>query len=108
MLEFHKVWVYFARTFGFELIGTIEEKPGIPPGPRHVASTIELAKSAPVKLIMVDNFYDASLPKRIGAESGARVVELPNQVKGEKGAGDYFALIDHVLGAMVQAMAQSS
>jgi hypothetical protein len=23
--EFHKVWVYFARAFGIQLVGTIEE-----------------------------------------------------------------------------------
>ena len=38
--EFHKVWVYFARTFGIQLLGTIEEKPGIPPGPQHVRQVI--------------------------------------------------------------------
>jgi len=30
------VWAYFARAFGFQIVGTIEEKPGIPPGPQHV------------------------------------------------------------------------
>ena len=108
VLEFHKVWAYFARTFGFELIGTIEEKPGIPPGPRHVADTIAKAKGGAVKLILVDNFYDASLPRRIASESAAKVVELPNQVKGEKGVDDYFRLIDHALDAMTQALTRSS
>jgi zinc/manganese transport system substrate-binding protein len=108
VLEFHKVWVYFARTFGFELVGTIEEKPGIPPGPRHVADTIATAKAKGVKLIMVDNFYDPALPNRIGSEIGAKVVELPNQVKGEKGVDDYFQLMDHVLGAMVTSLGKSS
>lgn len=97
VLEFHKVWTYFASTFGFQIVGTIEEKPGIAPGPQHVSRTIETARRVNVRLILVDNFYDPSLPERIAREAGARTVILPNQVRGEKGVDDYFALIDHVL-----------
>ncbi len=103
VLEFHKVWVYFASTYGFQIIGTIEEKPGIAPGPRHVTDTINLVKSNKVKLILVDNFYDPALPRRIAKEGGAKAVVLPNQVRGEKGLNDYFGLMDHVIGAMVAA-----
>ena len=39
--EFHKVWVYFARCFGIELVGTIEERPGISPGPQHIRQVRE-------------------------------------------------------------------
>jgi zinc/manganese transport system substrate-binding protein len=102
-VEFHKVWVYFASTFGFELIGTIEEKPGIAPGPRHVKDTVNLIRANKVKVILVDNFYDPGLPRRIGSEGGARAVVLPNQVRGEKGVNDYFGLIDHDLDAIVGA-----
>jgi zinc/manganese transport system substrate-binding protein len=104
VVEFHKVWAYAASTFGFRLVGTIEEKPGIAPGPRHVRDTIGLVKSAGVKLILVDNFYDPALPQRIAREGGARAVMVPNQVRGEKGVNDYFALVDHVLTAMVAAI----
>jgi zinc/manganese transport system substrate-binding protein len=101
MAEFHKVWVYFASVFGFQLAGTIEEKPGIAPGPKHVSQTIETIRRDDVKLILVDNFYDPSLPARIARESGARVVVLPNQVRGEAAIDDYFSLIDHVLEALL-------
>ena len=103
VVEFHKVWSYFASTFGFELVGTIEEKPGIAPGPRHVKDTIDRVKSNKVKLILVDNFYDPALPRRVAKDGGAKAVVLPNQVRGEKGVNDYFALMDHVVAAMVAA-----
>jgi ABC-type Zn uptake system ZnuABC Zn-binding protein ZnuA len=101
VVELHKVWAYAAQAFGFTLAGTIEEKPGITPGPRHVQATIELVKRAGVKLVLVDNFYDTALPARIAREGGARMAVLPNQVRGEKGVNDYFALVDHVLDEMV-------
>jgi zinc/manganese transport system substrate-binding protein len=104
VVEFHKVWAYVAAGFGFELVGTIEEKPGIAPGPRHVKETIRKVKDSRVKLILVDNFYDAALPRRIAKEGGAKVVVLANQVRGEKGVKDYFALIDHVLNTTTAAL----
>lgn len=105
VLEFHRVWAYFAHTFGFKIVGSVEEKPGIPPGPRHIQDTIGLAKTAGVKLIFVDNFYDPSLPKRIASESGARVLELPNQVRGEPNIHTYFELIDHLVSMMTASSA---
>ena len=102
VLEFHKVWVYFATTFGFQLIGTIEEKPGIAPGPQHVKATVAKGKASGVKVILVDNFYDPGLPRRVASEigGGARAVLVPNQPKGEKSATDFFRLYDHLLGKM--------
>ena len=101
VFEFHKVWAYFAQSFAFQLDGTIEEKPGIAPGPQHVKSIIGKGKADGVKLILVDNFYDPALPRRVAKDVGARVAVLPNQPKGEPGVSDYFTLIDHVLGKML-------
>jgi ABC-type Zn uptake system ZnuABC Zn-binding protein ZnuA len=103
-VEYHKVWVYFARTFGIDLRGTIEERPGIPPGPQYLQGLIKRIRDEGAKLILVDNFYDPALPNRVGADTGARVVLLPNQVRGEPGVDDYFALIDYVLGKVAGAM----
>ncbi len=83
--EFHRVWVYFARLFGIRLVGTIEEKPGIPPGPQHLLQITERIKSEKIPLIMVDNFYDPGQPNSISRQTGAKVVILPNQVEGEPG-----------------------
>ena len=105
VVEYHKVWTYFALTFGFDLVGTIEEKPGIPPGPRHVAETVDLIKRDGVRLILVDNFYDPALPRRVARESGARIAIVPNQVGGDKGVSDYFSLVDRVLDTMAGALA---
>lgn len=98
--EFHKVWVYFARVFGIQLVGTIEERPGIPPGPQHVKQVTERILADRIPLILVDNFYDPSLPNRVAEQTGAKVVLLPNQVEGEPGIKTYFDLIDHLISKM--------
>jgi zinc/manganese transport system substrate-binding protein len=102
--EFHKVWTYFARAFGIQLVGTIEERPGIPPGPQHVIQVTDKIKAEKIPLILVDNFYDPSLPNRIAQQTGAKVVVLPNQVEGEPGVKTYFDLIDHVISKTTAAL----
>jgi zinc/manganese transport system substrate-binding protein len=95
--EFHKVWVYFARVFGLQLVGTIEERPGIPPGPQHVKQVTERIKAEKIPLILVDNFYDPSLPNNIARQTSSKVILLPNQVEGEPEIKTYFDLIDHII-----------
>ena len=95
--ECHKVWAYFARAFGMKIVGTIEERPGIPPGPQHVRQITDQIKAQKIPLILVDNFYDPALPKNIARETGTKVVILPNQVEGETTIKTYFDLVDHLL-----------
>jgi len=108
VLEFHKVWAYFVRAFGMKISGTIEERPGIPPGPQHVRQITDQIKAEKIPLILVDNFYDPALPNNISRETGARVAILPNQVEGEPAIKTYFALMDHLITSMTSALARSA
>ena len=58
---------------------------------------IDTVKAEKVRLILVDNFYDPSLPNSIARETGAVVVILPNQVTGEPGINTYFDLMDFLI-----------
>jgi zinc/manganese transport system substrate-binding protein len=108
VIEFHKVWAYFARMFGMQLVGTVEERPGIPPGPQHVRQVTEMIQSQKIPLILVDNFYDPSLPNSIARQTGARVVLLPNQVEGESGIKTYFDLMDYLIRQITTKLGSSS
>ena len=105
--EFHKVWAYFARVFGIQLVGTIEERPGIPPGPQHVRRVVDAIKAEKVALILVDNFYDPALPNNIARQTGVGVALLPNQVEGEPGVRTYFDLIDRLIAKITEALKSS-
>ncbi len=106
--EFHKVWIYFAELFGMELSGTIEERPGIPPGPQQTRQVMTHIRAENIPLILVDNFYDPALPNHIARETGARVVVLPNQVEGEPGIETYFELIDYLISRITQGLEPSN
>lgn len=90
--------------FGMQLLGTIEERPGIPPGPQHIRQVTERIRAEKVALILVDNFYDPSLSNRVAQQTGAKMVLLPNQVEGEPGIKNYFDLINHLIVKMTTTL----
>ena len=100
IVEFHRVWAYFAQAFGMTIVGDVEEKPGIQPGPRHLEDLGQAIRRDGVRLVLVDNFYDPGSARRVAADGGARVVVLPSQVGGEQGVATYFDLIDHIVGKL--------
>ncbi len=103
-IEFHQNWIYAAKAFGFEIVGAIEEKPGIPPGPRHQIELARRLKEEGIAFIMVDNFYDPSLPRTLSQDSGVPAIILPNQPGGETGTETYVRFFDHLIGKLVGAL----
>ena len=104
VVEFHKTWIYFAKLFGFELVGSVQPKPGMSPGPKDLLALAGTMAKNGVKLIIVDNFYPTAEPKSLADKTGAKVALVPDQPGGEVGAEDYFKFIDFVLDRMVEAV----
>jgi zinc/manganese transport system substrate-binding protein len=104
VVEYHKSWVYFASRFGFEIVGDVEERPGIPPGPQHQQETIALVRRDKVPILLTDNFYDPKLPDYVAGETGAKDVIVPSQVHGDSGIDDYPELVDAILDRMLKAL----
>jgi len=102
VIEFHKSWVYLARTFGFEIVGSVQPKPRIEPGPQHLQALADLVRDQKVRVILVDNFYSLANPNALAEQTGAKVAVVPNQPGGE-GTADYAAFIDRVLDTLLEA-----
>ena len=79
-------------------VGGIEEKPGIPPGPRHQVELTKKLKEGGIAFLMVDDFYDPALPNALSKDSGVPVVILPNQ----PAAGGYVEFFGGVVDKLVK------
>jgi len=95
IIAYHKNWAYFAETFGLEIIGYIEPKPGIPPSARHVEYMINLIKEQDIKLMLVASYFEKKSPQMIEDKTGITALYLPLFVKGLPEAGDNFQLVDY-------------
>src|SRR5215475_12811991 len=49
----HALWAYFLARFGLVQAASIEERPGIPATPAHVAKLIQLIKDERIKVILI-------------------------------------------------------
>ncbi|MFC2076269.1 metal ABC transporter substrate-binding protein [candidate division KSB1 bacterium] len=95
VMAYHKNWAYFADTFGLEVAGYIEPKPGIPPSARHVQSMIKLIKDQDIKLLLVASYFEKDSPQMIESRTGIKAVYLPLSVSGKPEITDGFQLIDY-------------
>ncbi|TAN37614.1 MAG: zinc ABC transporter substrate-binding protein [Verrucomicrobia bacterium] len=103
---FHKSWPYFAHCFDLKIEIFLEPKPGIPPSPAHLAEVIETMKREHVKAIIMEPFQNRRTAAAVAAATGAQIVECAQFPGGLKGtAGDYLALLDKIVDALVAALA---
>src|SRR5258705_11547 len=90
-------------TPGFEIVGSIQSKPGVEPGPKHIEELKALITSQKVKGIIVDNFYDPAVPNALARDTGVKVAVVPGQPGGEAGTDDYVQFIGFVIDRLVEA-----
>ena len=100
----HNLWAYFLTRFGLVQAASVEERPGIPATPAHLAKLIELIKGERIKVIMTVPWGDKKLAERIGQEGGAKVVLMAPAVGGVKGADSYIETVDYNVKTLAQAL----
>ena len=104
VVVYHPDYIYFLTRFGIVQAGMVEDRPGIPPSPQHLAQLIRQMKDERVKVILVQPWSDLKLAQRVAEEAGARAVVIPTMVGGVKGAETYIGTIDYNVTALAQAL----
>ena len=104
VLSYHDTFNYFFARFGLVSAGTLENKPGIPPTPRHLKSLIERIKQEKVPVIFHERFHDRKPSDFVASRSGTKLLVIPTGVKAIPAASDYLSLIDAIVNTFVRAM----
>jgi zinc/manganese transport system substrate-binding protein len=65
VVTYHKTLNYFLNRFGITPVATLEPKPGIPPTSGHLLEVIESMKTQGAKVILVENYFDESITRKI-------------------------------------------
>ncbi len=103
VVTYHKSWSYLSRWLGFEEIGYVEPKPGIPPAPSHIAQLIGQMRKQQVRLVLMESFYPRSTAELVAQKASAHLVVLPSDVGAQPTVNDYFSLLGSVTELLVQA-----
>ena len=104
IVSYHDSWPYFYPAFGLVEGGIIEDRPGIPPSPQHLASLIQQMKAEKVKVILLETWYPADVAKLVARESGAKVLVVPQTPGAVQGTEDYIAHLDYLVTTIANAL----
>lgn len=100
----HNSWIYFLSRFGLEQAATVEDRPGIPPAPAHVARLIQQMRQERIRVLILEPWGDKRLAERVAGEAGARLVVLAHTVGAVKGVDSYLEMFDYNVNALAQAL----
>jgi zinc/manganese transport system substrate-binding protein len=104
VVVYHPDMIYFLTRFGLVQLGTIEDRPGIPPSPQHLANLIRAMKEEKVKVVLVEPWNDVKLANRVAEEAGAKALVVASAVGAVKGADNYVAAIDYNIQMLAKAL----
>jgi zinc/manganese transport system substrate-binding protein len=100
----HKTLTYLLDWAGLRAAGYLEPKPGVAPPPSHVAGLAAIVKSAGVKGVLVENYYDPRSANQLRDLAGVKVIVIPGDVGGTKEASDWVSYVDTLVKALAQAV----
>ena len=103
IVTYHRSYTNFVDRFGFDVIGYVEPRPGIPPSPQHTLDLINEMKRQQVRMLLVEPYFDLKTPNAISRQTGAQVIVLPPSVGGNKEITDYFKLFDYNVNLLTNA-----
>lgn len=103
IISYHKTYIYFADRFGLQIMGELEEKPGIPPPPKHRDAVVDLVNREGIKVILNDNFYSREAADYVASKTGAKVVVTYMDV----GATEELTTYENLITFLIEDIAQS-
>ena len=102
VVTYHRSWVYVTKWLKLEEVGYVENKPGVPPSPDHLAELIVLMRAQGVKTIMVEDFYNRSIAETVAEKAEGKVLSMPSDVGARPEIKSYFDLVDAVLAQLTK------
>jgi zinc transport system substrate-binding protein len=72
-VAFHSSWTYFARRYGLQQVGVIEEQPGKEPSAGEIAALVDLIMTSGVKVVFAEPQFSPRAAQAIAEESGGEV-----------------------------------
>ena len=104
VVVYHPDFIYFLNRFGLVQLGTVEDRPGIPPSPQHLANLIKQMQEQKTRVVLVEPWNDRKLAARVAEEAGGKALVIASSVGAVKGADDYISTVDYNVKALAAAL----
>ncbi len=104
VMEYHKEFSYFFDVYSLNSMGSIEEKPGVPPSAGRIAEVALAAKSAGIKVALCGEYAPEKTMRRFKEISGIPYARLQTALHSSGGIGDYIDLQNHLVDTVVKSL----
>jgi ABC-type Zn uptake system ZnuABC Zn-binding protein ZnuA len=106
LVTFHDAFPYFARHFGFELVGVVVANVGQEPNAAELAALVEKVKAAGVKAVFSEAQFNPKLAQTLADEAGVTrvVTTLYNDALGPAPADTYPGMMRWNIDQIVEAL----
>ena len=88
LLTYHDAYAYFAKTYGWQVIGAVQPSNFEDPQPREVARIIDQVRERKVPVIFGSEVFPSTVLEQIAAETGARYEDTLRDDDLPGGPGD--------------------
>jgi len=105
IVTYHKDFGYLANRFNLQVVENLEPKPGISPSPAHLAKVIGTMKAASVRVILVQPFQNRRTAETVARQTGAVVLDVPQQPGALPNTNTYFDLMDNIVRTLAGGLA---
>ena len=100
IVTYHNSFEYFTNRFQLNLIGLIEEKPGIPPSVKHLLNLIKKIRTNQVSCVLMSSFYSNKWAEKINKAVPIHIEIVAVEVMALKEAKNYILLIEKIVQAI--------
>jgi ABC-type Zn uptake system ZnuABC Zn-binding protein ZnuA len=106
LVTFHDAFPYFARHYGFELVGVVLANPGQEPSAHELAALIDSVRAAGVKAVFSEAQFSPAMAETLAREAGIATVvtTLYNDALGPAPADTYLGMMRWNVTSIVEAL----
>ena len=104
IVTYHKDFVYLAERYHLTVVETLEPKPGIAPSPAHLAEVIRTMRAEDAHVILVQPYQNRRTAETVARQTGATVLDMPQQPGAVPGTSTYFELMDSIVKTLAGAL----
>lgn len=103
IITHHLAWVYMAHWLGLDVVGHLEDKPGIPPTAGHLADLLASQERQKAEVIVRANYQSARPSEWLSERAGIPAIVLPHAVGATEKATDLYSMFDDMLDRLLGA-----
>lgn len=108
LLTYHDSWAYWAREYGFAVVGAVQASDFSDPSPQEVAELIDQIKQERVPAVFGSEVFPSPVLEQIARESGAQFVDAlrDDEPPGAEGSAEhtYYGMLKKDMQIMMGAL----